>query len=214
MLGIPTIFTSNKKKIQITGDGDFSQTNNEYDVVGTNKCFFDNIELYKKLSGNSVVTDYDLNKLLKFVSTPSSVVSKNLKILERYGIIHDKELTKKYLSFGGNYTEYVLDRFVELGLYRDYLSLRSTSDGQVKYPRGLTYLDWNNNPFPFYKMKRAIDFGDSIFAVNGGLRNTISNDKESYMGISYNRESNEIVQQSLSSDYIKSKDSRVRKRFH
>jgi len=214
LLRIPAVFSKRKKNYVERVGNEGEAASSIFEISGANKDFFDNIEIYKKLANVNVIKDTDLNKISKFLCTPSSVVNKNLLLLKRYMIIDKDSLPKSIISLCGNDTEYIIDRIIEVGLYDSYLSSRVTKDGEIKRPRGTYFLDGDNNPFKFYKMKRANDLGQSILASNGGIRKVFKDNTESYMGITLKSNAGndfDIVQEPLSLDTIKGIDPSLRK---
>lgn len=216
LLGIPAIFSKRKRSYVERNKGTSGGGGSSFDVVGANKDFLENIALYKKLAGVSVVKDNDLYKLGKFLCTPSSLVNKNLLLLEKYGIISKGQLPKAIVSLCGNHTEYIIDRIIELGLYEDYLLSRVTKNGEVKQARGTYFLDGDDNPFKFYKMKRANDLGHSILATNAGIRKEFKDNSKEYMGLSLvrNDDGSYVINQApLSMDVINSINPEIRKKL-
>lgn len=207
LLGIPAIFAKRKRNY-VERDGNGPGTGgNLFEVAGANKDFFDNIELYKKLAKVAVIRDADLDRLGRFLCTPSMIVNKNLALLQKYNIVEVGSLPKSILALCGNDTEYIIDRFIEVGLYESYLLPRYNRNNEIKQPRGTYFLDIDGNPFRFYKMKRARDLGHDILASNGGIRKVFKDNAESYMGISLEEQDNsfrKIVQRPLSLDVINS----------
>lgn len=214
LLKIPAVFVKRKRNYVERVKNENGNDSSTFEISGANKDFLNNIEIYKKLANVSVIQDIDLNKIGKFLCTPSSTVNKNLLLLERYMIIDKNSLPKSIISLCGNDTEYIIDRIIEAGLYESYLSSRVNKGGEIKQPRGTYFLDGDNNPFKFYKMKRANDFGQSILASNGGIRKVFKDNSESYMGISLKNDvdgTSYIVQEPLSLEMISSMDPDIRK---
>lgn len=222
LLSVPAIFSKRKKnyvarqKSQGNTKRSASDEKNNSIVLSINGAyqdFFENVLLYKQLSGDIVFDNSDFLRLGKFLCTPNSLIRKNLKILEKYGIVKKGELPKAMISLCGNNVEYIIDRLIEVGLFEQYLLPRINSSGEEKTARGTYFLDGDNNPLKFYKMKRANDIGDTILATNGGIKKVFKDNDTLYAGIGLKRDNDgiSIIQQPLSLKYIESIDPRVRK---
>ena len=145
------------------------------------------------------------------------MVRKNLQILKLYKIINNGQYPRSIISLCGNSTEYLIDRYIEVGLYEQYLRGRYNLNGEYKEPRGTSYLDRDNNPFRFYKLKRAKDFGEDVFASNAGIKKVFHDDTAEYMGISMVRENDTkyISQKPLSfEEMCKLRDSVIMEMTH
>lgn len=216
LLGIPSVFSRRKKSYIAHKKYNSEGIENEetiFEIFGAYHDFFENIALYKQLSGDVELDDKDLLGLSKFLCTPNSLVRKNLKILEKYGIIKKGELPKAMVSLCGTNTEYIIDRIIEAGLFEKYLSTRINNAGELKYPRGTYFVDGDNNPLKFYKMKRANDIGDRILATNGGIRKIFKDNDVAYNGISMKRTDKGIVivQEPLTLEFIENINPKIRK---
>lgn len=212
ILCMPSVFAKRKRNyversIRVGAD---AGSDNIYTIYGTYQDFLHNMELYKKLAKVDVVTDNDLNKIGVFLCTPAKLINKNLNLLNRYCIISDGELPKAITSLCGKNTEFIIDRMIELGLFESYLSPKVTLDGVKKQPRGTYFLDSDSSLLKFYKMKRANDVGNSIFASNGGIKRIFKDNLTSYMGISYDNDGN-ICQEPLSIEEIEKINLNIRK---
>lgn len=209
LLSMPSIFSKRKKNYVeciVNNRDDINASGNiVVEVCGSQQDFLENIKLYKDFSQVELVNDVQLDGLFRFLCTPSSLVKKNLDLLRRYGIIGKNNLPKSILSLCGNSTEYLIDRYIELGIYDDYLLPRYNNSGELKEGRGTCYLDKDNNPFKFYKIKRARDIGQNVFATNVGIRKVFRDDNESYVGISLDVDSlgnKQIVQEPLTLEFM------------
>lgn len=183
LLSVPAIFAKNRKKYVEKNITDKNKAGVQFEVFGANSDFFDNMAIYKERSGVSVIKSSDLESLGKFLCTPTGLIKRNLLLLERYNIITKGTLPKAIFALCGNDTEYIIDRFIETGLYEDYLCARINKNGEVKQARGTYFLNSDNNPFKFYKMKRANDIGVAILASNGGIKKVFKDNNEEFMGI-------------------------------
>lgn len=203
LLSMPAIFSKKKRKYMERNKNNnnmLSPDKDLFEIHGVQQDFFENLELYKQLSGTSVIDDNELVGLSKFLCTPSVLVKKNLQILKLYKIINNGQYPRSIVSLCGNSTEYLIDRYIEVGLYEQYLRGRYQMNGEYKEPRGTSYLDRDNNPFRFYKLKRAKDLGEDVFASNAGIKKVFHDDTAEYMGISLVREDDnkKIMQKPLS----------------
>ena len=177
LLGIGTIFFSRDIKFKFRNylkDGSFEEKDSPKVVPhGNFESFLFNIELIKQdLGYNSdyPISDEDLSKRNILLTLPKEIVSKNLTILRRYGIISNNKLPKALSSLNTINAEYLLDRYIESGLY-NYLKQKQPS---------LTPDDCEE--FRWFKIKRAIQLGDNLFATRG-IKQILINDEELY-GIS------------------------------
>lgn len=220
LLSMPAIFSKKKRKYMERNKNVNTASSNNKDLLeiyGVQQDFFDNLELYKQLSGIQVIDDKEFVGLSKFLCTPSLLVRKNLQILKLYKIINNSQYPRSIVSLCGNSTEYLIDRYIEVGLYEQYLRGRYNLNGEYKEPRGTSYLDRDNNPFRFYKLKRAKDFGEDVFASNSGIKKVFHDDTAEYMGISMVRENDSkyISQKTLSfEEMCKLRDSVIMEMAH
>lgn len=210
LLAIPAVFSKRKRnyveKPVVSSNGG----NSIFEIVGANKDFLENMELYKRLAGVSTIKDIDLDRLGKFLCTSSEIVRKNLLLLKKYHIIEREELPKSIWALCGRDTEYIVDRLIELDLYESYLSPRLNRDGELKQPRGTYFLDLDKNPLKFYKMKRAKDLGQSILATNGGIKKLFTQNSKKFEGISYDEDLG-IIQEQLPIDIMTNVSPEIRK---
>ena len=218
LLSIPSIFFKRKKSYVVNGKVNKPSRNSDEDSVvleisGAYQDFFENIVLYKQLSGDIVFDDEDFMRLGKFLCTPNSLIRKNIKILEKYGIISSGEFPKAIVSMCGENTEYIIDRIIEAGLFEQFLLDRVNNSGELKPARGTYYLDGDSNPFRFYKMRRANDIGDPILTSTGGIKKVFIDNNTAYNGIRMvpTDEGFDIVQDQLPISFIESIDPGVRK---
>ena len=194
-----------------TIDDSGNNIGNNIKIVGCNGDFLKNINLYKELKRISAITDDDLNELGVFLSTPHVLVKKNLKLLLKYKVVTPSKLPDAIVSLCGKRTEYLLDRFIESSIYEEYLLPRFNRKGELRSARGTSLLYTTNNPLMFYKIKKAIDVGDTLFHSNTGLRNVFTNDNMEYRGISIADENRDIQQRPMTMDEIDSIDYSIRK---
>jgi len=214
LLGVPAIFAKRKKKFVSRKIGGNDGGDNIIEVAGANGDFFANIELYKKLTGRDVIGDEDINQLGIYLSTPSSLVLKNLSLLKKYGIVSDNKFPNAVSALCGRDTEYLIDRFIETGIFERCLQPRFNNTGKLMEPRSTNILGRNNDPFTFYKIKRARDLGEDVLATNGGIRRVLTNNMSDYMGLKVRNDLKgelAIVQDVLSLDVMDSIDAHVRK---
>jgi len=212
LLYFPSVFSKrsreyvmkNKKKA-VTSTGEKTLK-----ICGCNDDFLKNIKLYKALKGIDIINDNDLENLGKFLSTPHSLVKKNLNLLLKYGILSSNKVPDSMVSLCGKRTEYLIDRFIESSLYEQYLLPRVDENGEVKSSRGTSWLYFANNPLMFYKIKRADDVGEPIFHSNAGLRRVLTDDNKEYLGIRLD-ENCQVVQEQMSMDMIDQIDPRIKK---
>lgn len=231
LLTIPSIFARKKRKYiprNFNADKDnsnsvllsiLSKDDKDFEVDGSFDYFFKNVELYKRLNKKDYILDEDLMKSAKFFSTPSVLIEKNLKLLLKYKIVSPNDFPSSAMSLCGVHTEYLIDRFIEAGLYEVYLS--SISKGSK--PRGASYLSFTNRPFKFYKIKRANDLGESIMASNGGIRREFNDDDVNYFGMYLStkkrtlhqakEKENEIVQEPIAVSVLEAINPSIRKRL-
>ena len=149
-----------------------------------------NINLIKQDLGYSDsyrITDADLAKRNILLLLDKNIVSKNLDILRKYGIIDNIHLPKSLTSLNTKNTEYIIDRYIEAGLY-DYLSKKQPS-----------LVPDDKEEFRFFKIRRAIQLGDSLFAPHG-IKQKYINDEPLY-GISITDDN--INQELLDDDLLK-----------
>lgn len=220
LLRIPSVFSKRKRTYvprggNIPGDGRGPRGGDkDFKIDGANEYFFKNIEIYKRLTGRTVISDLDLEELVKYLSTPTKIVEKNLMLLNRYKIISSNEFPSSSVSLCGIHTEYLIDRFIECGLYDIYLSPISRG-GKTSKPKGSSYLSGTNRAFKFYKIKRATDLGEELLASNGGLRNIFQNDNADYLGICLRQTDGKeyIIQEPLSASLMEAIPSNKRKIF-
>lgn len=220
LLAMPSVFSRNKRKyiprgIKLNDDKTKSKEkeDKDFEINGSFDSFFKNVEMYKRLNKKEFISDEDLMKSAKFLSTPSSLVEKNLKLLLKYKVVAPDNFPSSSVSLCGIHTEYLIDRFIEAGLYESYLSLASTSSGTKA--RGSSYLSGTDREFKFYKIKRANDLGESIMASNGGIRTIFNDDNVSYSGINLRVGGNgeHIVQEPLSIAALDSINPSIRKKL-
>lgn len=186
LLAIPSIFSKKKRRYRERNKATKSSEYYErdlFEIYGFQQDFFENIELYKKLTGIEIIEDSQLIGLSKFLCTPSVVINKNLQLLRLYKIVGNDEFPKSVVSLCGNSVEYLIDRYIETGLYEQYLASRY-DNGKQKAPRGTSYLDRDSNPFRFYKLKLANSLGYNVFATNKGIQKIFYDDSMDYMGLS------------------------------
>ena len=126
---------------------------------------FDNFMYIINLLKKDKITDEDLDKKNILFTFTKEVISKNLAILNRYGII-DNNLPKTVMILNTKNTEYLLDRYIEAGLY-DYL--------KEKQP----VLKDDTDVFRWFKIKRARLLNDNISATHG-IKQIYLNDDELY----------------------------------
>ena len=187
LLAIPSIFSKKKRRYRERNKANQSSENVErdlFEIYGVQQDFFENIELYKQLTGINIIEDSQLVGLSKFLCTPSAIINKNLQLLRLYKIVGNGEFPKSVVSLCGNSVEYLIDRYIETGLYEQYLVPRHNNNGEQKAPRGTSYLDRDNNPYRFYKLKLANSLGYNVFASNKGIQKIFYDDNMGYMGLS------------------------------
>lgn len=207
LLSIPSIFSKKKRRYRErskTGNGTSYYERDLFEIYGVQQDFFDNIELYKKLTGTSSFENSQLTGLSKFLCTPSELVNKNLQLLRLYKIVECDKFPKSCVSLCGTSTEYLIDRYIETSLYDDYLAIKY-NNGELKEPRGTSYLDRDNNPFRFYKLKLANSLNQNVFAPNKGIRKIFYDDDMEYMGLSLHVDSNGheyINQEAIATDKV------------
>lgn len=162
-------------------------------VISGHRYFIRNIEIYKKYCQKDKISDKDLQTLTLYLGTPTEIIEKNIKILTKYGLIEKDKIPESTITaLIGNNTEYIIDRYLELGLFDRYL-MPQTDDEIKKNAPGLSYVRKTSSPFRFYKLKRAISMGENVF-TGRGLRQELNNDEtNTYRGI-YINEDNKIVQ--------------------
>lgn len=193
LLRIPSIFAKRKTSYVDRVRNDNGDVDNIIEISGSNIDFFNNIEIYKELTDVKVINDECLRRIGKFLCTPTSIVRKNLLLLERYKIIGENSIPNSIISLCGCNTEYIIDRIIEAGLYDTNLSYKIDKNGVVKQSKGIYLLDGDSSPLKFYKMKRAFDFGESIFSSNGVIKKVIIDDNESYFGVSLMDDNGSLV---------------------
>ena len=221
LLYLPAVFSKRVREYVVKNVDKVIQNNkprnngpnggNNIKIVGCNMDFLRNINLYKELKGISSITDDDLNELGVFLSTPHTLIKKNLKLLLKYKIIYPSKLPDAIVSLCGKRTEYLLDRFIECSIYEEYLLPRVNKKGELRTSRGTSLLYTTNNPLMFYKIKRAIDVGNTLFHSNAGLKNIFTNDNMEYCGISLDVDGKGIQQKQMTMDEIDSIDYSIRK---
>lgn len=214
LLSVPAVFAKRKRKFVSRNVGGNDGGDSIIEVAGANSDFFANIELYKSLTGKTVVEDEDINQLGIYLSTPSSLVLKNLSILRKYGIVSEDKFPNAVKSLCGRDTEYLIDRFIETGIFEKCLQPRYNSAGKLMEPRSTNILGRNNDPFTFYKIKRVRDLGEEVLASNGGIRRVLTNNTSDYMGLKVRNDIEgdlSIVQDVLSLETMDSIDGNVRK---
>lgn len=193
LLAIPSIFSKKKRRYRErnrSNNIDNGVERDFFEIYGVQQDFFENIELYKRLTGINIIEDSQLIGLSKFLCTPSVVINKNLQLLRLYKIVGNGEFPKSVVSLCGNSVEYLIDRYIETGLYEQYLVSRCNNTGEQKAPRGTSYLDRDNNPFRFYKLKLANSLGYNVFASNKGIQKIFYDDSMEYMGLSLENDEN------------------------
>ena len=214
LLGVPAIFAKRKKKFVSRNINGRDGGDSIIEVAGANSDFFANIELYKNLTGKNVIEDEDINHLGIYLSTPSSLVLKNLSILRKYGIVSNDKFPNTVMSLCGRDCEYLIDRFIEAGIFEKCLQPRTNNLGKLMEPRSTNILGRNSDPFTFYKIKRARDLGEDVLAMNGGIRRVLTNNMSDYMGLKIRNDVDgelSIVQDVLSLDTMDSIDVHLRK---
>lgn len=156
---------------------------------GNMESFMYIIDLIKKDLGRDLsypITDADLaNKNILFTYS-KELIERNLTILRQYGIITGNHLPKAISSLNTVNTEYLLDRYIEAGLY-EYI--------KEKQP-ALTPDD--REEFRWFKIKRARHLRDNIF-FGRGIKQVYMND-ESLYGIS--KDDNGIKQNVMDRELI------------
>ena len=214
LLSVPAIFAKRKRKFVSRNIGNIDGGDSIIEVAGANSDFFSNIELYKNLTGKNVIEDEDINHLGIYLSTPSSLVLKNLSILRKYGIVSEGKFPNTVTSLCGRDCEYLIDRFVETGIFEKCLQPRTNRFGTLMEPRSTNILGRNSDPFTFYKIKRAGDLGEDVLASNGGIRRILTNNTSDYMGLKVRNDIDgelSIVQDVLSLDTMDSISGNIRK---
>lgn len=192
LLGIGTIFFSRDIKFKFKKhmpDGTIVEKDAPKVVPrGNFDSFIYIIELIKKdlgYSSEQPISDNDLlNKNILFTISKDNI-AKNLVILRLYGIIKGNKLPKSISSLKTNNTEYLIDRYIESGLYNYLITKQPT----------LTPDD--NEEFRWFKLKRAMQLGDNVFATRG-IKQCYMNDDELY-GIS---KSSDGIKQNIMSDEL------------
>lgn len=181
IIRLSSIFFSRKREYKFRSqraDGSFVDNPSPKKVpVGSIESFMYCVNLIKKsknLPEDYRLTDADLGKrtngdgFVKFLTTPKEKIYKNLTVLNRYGLIDSLEsLPNSITATLGTHTEYLLDRYIESGLY-EYV-LRKQSCLKIQ----------NDLPFRWHKIKRAICIGDKLFTTNG-LSSDLTNEEEKY----------------------------------
>ena len=112
---------------------------------------------------------------LKFFTAPLDAAIKNKKILDIYGVDISLQQNGKS-TLNGKHIAYILDRCIELNepSLIEYIKI---------HPR---FLKGTNFPFRFYKIKRALALGETLYATNGGLKSELADERKSYDGINGN----------------------------
>lgn len=214
LLAVPAIFAKRKRKFVSRKIDDIGGGSDIIEVAGANSDFFANIELYKNLTGKEIISDEDINELGIYLSTPSSIIIKNLSILRKYGIVSDNKFPSAVISLCGKDTEYLIDRCIEANIYEKCLLPRVNSLGKTMEPRSTHLLGRNSDPFTFYKIKRARDLGEDVLASNGGIRRVLTTNASDYMGLKVRDNAlgeSSIVQDVLSLDTMDAVDVHMKK---
>lgn len=178
---IGNIFHKRKRKFQFKSGNIGGPSPSLESVSGAYESFMKNIELYKKYK--NLPEDYKISKddftdrTLYFI-TPHEKILENFTILQAYGILNDGEFPEKCSMLCGANVQFLLDRFIEAGLY-DYCK---------KNPSSLE-LEYKN--FRWYKIKRAIDLNENL-ERGRGLRKELKDDSSLY-GISYVTEGTQML---------------------
>lgn len=154
--------------------GDDPISSDIFKITGSYDNFIKNIELYKMIRNVTTITDKDLKDKKSFFRASNVVILSNLKLLVQYGIIVENEFPDVITSLIGVNTQYLLDRYIELGdnLYNEYLK-----------KNGLSYIRLGSNPVKFYKIKRALLHKENI-RWGKGIKAEFNKDEQVYDGIS------------------------------
>ena len=215
LLYLPSVFSKRNREYLMKDNADSNKgiSVSNFKITGSNNDFFKNIRLFMKLKGIDVINNEDLDEISKYVSTPHSLIQKNINVLLKYKIIGKNELPESIVSLCGIRTEYLIDRFIELSLYEAYLLPKVDGD-KILPSVGTSRLYLTTSDLMFYKLKRAQDVGDSVLHSNGWLKGVFSNDREDYMGIRLERDGKKvigIVQEPMSMDDMDNIDSSIKK---
>lgn len=217
LLYLPSVFSKRDReyvmKDKSEGSKGHGPSKGNLKISGCNKDFFKNIKLYMRLNGTDTVNNKDLEDIGKYVSTPHSLIQKNINLLIKYRIITKNELPESIVSLCGIRTEYLIDRFIESSLYESYLLPKM--DGDKVHPSvGTSRLYLTMSDFMFYKIKRAQDIGESVLRSNGWLKGQFSNDRKDYMGLRLERDGKKvigIVQEPMSMEEMDNIDPSIKK---
>lgn len=157
-------------------------------MVGKNLSFLENVKLYEELTMNKIHYSTFRNGQVPaiFWTTKNQTLRKNMSILKSYGIVG---MPESFTSLIGVNTEYLMDKYIELGpeFYQYIKSYGSSSLSKYLYG-GLV----------FYKLKRAIFNNDVSYRGNKmGIALSFMR-KNSYDGISYDSKEKKIIQKNLS----------------
>ena len=197
LLGFPSIFFKSTKEYAFKLRGDkktIVKPNNSTLLapVGRFDDFIANIELLKKsgrliLDENKKVTDESLgvhkdgDGFKIFLQESNVVITKNLKIMQMYGLISENELPNALMAAQGSHVEYILDRFIEAGLF-NILKENNYYMHKFLYTK-----------FRWYKIKLAMILGEKITPSRGkGLSTTLTNEDISYYGMKRSTENGYI----------------------
>lgn len=155
-------------------------------IFGCNLDFLKNIELYKKLKSVDKISDSIIDELGIYLCTSNELISKNMEILLKYNVVSLDKFPDTAISLCGNNVEYFIDRFIETSIYEEKLLQNNTS-----LLFSLTKL------LAFYKIKRAIDMGESLFNEKDSLRKVFVNDSVEHLGISLSDDFETIIQKEI-----------------
>lgn len=160
-------------------------------MSGRNASFLENINLYEELFGKKIgpLSFRDGKVKAIFWTTKSKTIKKNLDILKSYGLVDRDNFPDTVTSLVGASTEYLIDRYIELGReFYQYIKNGGSSYLSRYLYGGLT----------FYKIKRAIFNKDTSYrGSKRGISHQFSR-SDSYDGISYDSTNGRIVQKNFS----------------
>lgn len=154
-----------------------------YNPEGDLDSFTKYLEGTKEANNKETITSEVVEVTNKCFEVPIERALENTRLIDLYGI-KCPLLENGKSTLNGKHTQYILDRCIELGLV-EYV---------VKHPK---FLMGTNFPFKYYKLKRALDLGETIYK-NGGLRKELSNDTSDYNEISWTyKDDSQLISQNL-----------------
>lgn len=193
LLEFPSIFFKGKNdyafKIHHRNKKVLSKTNGSIiKPPGSFENFFKNLELLKNsgriiLNDENKITDYsfaihkDGDGFKEFLQESNERITKNLELMRKYGIISENKLPNALMAAQGSHVEYVLDRFVEAGLF-NILKENNYYMHKFLYTK-----------FRWYKIKLAMILGEKITPSRGkGLSKSLTDEDKIFHGMSRSTE--------------------------